>query len=96
MSCKILFGKCVLTRRMRAREVAEAEQAAKQAEREKEAASRTCPQARAARAGLEAEVQRLGMALSDAQQGQRYATLLSPLASKQHRCAFVQSDLHRI
>lgn len=60
-------------RRMRAREVGEAQQAAKQAERDREAASRASQHARASCTSLETEVQRLSAALQNAQQGQRYS-----------------------
>ena len=53
----------------------EAQQAAKQAERDREAASRTNQQARATCTSLEAEVQRLSTALHSSQQGQRYNCL---------------------
>ena len=56
---------------MRAREMAEAQQAARQSEREKDAANRTCQQARAAHTQLESECHRLGAALSSTQSRQR-------------------------
>ena len=53
--------------------MAEAQQAAKQAERDRAAANRTTQQAQATCTNFEAEVQRLHTALSRAQQGQRYS-----------------------